>query len=102
VLAPAIPAIMAGNAALVKVSEWTSWSAARIQRIFDEALRAEGHSVDLVQLITGYGPTGAALVTAGVDKIVFTGSIGQRQARPRRPAPRTSPPSSSSSAARTR
>ncbi len=76
VLAPAIPAIMAGNAALVKVSEWTSWSAARIQQIFDEALRAEGHSVDLVQLITGYGPTGAALVTSGVDKIVFTGSIG--------------------------
>lgn len=76
VLAPAIPAIMAGNAALVKVSEWTSWSAARIQQIFDEALRAEGHSVDLVQLLTGYGPTGAALVTSGVDKIVFTGSIG--------------------------
>jgi acyl-CoA reductase-like NAD-dependent aldehyde dehydrogenase len=75
VLAPAIPAIMAGNAALVKVSEWTSWSAARIQRIFDEALRAEGHSADLVQLITGYAPTGAALVAAGVDKIVFTGSM---------------------------
>ena len=75
VLAPAIPAIMAGNAALVKVSEWTSWSAARIQRIFDEALQAEGHSPDLVQLITGYAPTGAALVAAGVDKIVFTGSM---------------------------
>lgn len=75
VLAPAIPAIMAGNAALIKVSEWTSWSAARIQQIFDEALRAEGHSVDLVQLLTGYGETGAALVASGVDKIVFTGSM---------------------------
>jgi acyl-CoA reductase-like NAD-dependent aldehyde dehydrogenase len=75
VLAPAIPAIMAGNAALIKVSEWTSWSAARIQRIFDEALQAEGHSPDLVQLLTGYGETGAALVNAGVDKIVFTGSM---------------------------
>ncbi len=75
VLAPAIPAIMAGNAALVKVSEWTSWSAARIQQIFDEALRAEGHNIDLVQLITGYAETGAALVSAGVDKIIFTGSM---------------------------
>ena len=75
VVAPAIPAIMAGNAALIKVSEWTSWSAARIQRIFDEALQAEGHSPDLVQLLTGYGETGAALVNAGVDKIVFTGSM---------------------------
>ena len=75
VLAPAIPAIMAGNAALIKVSEWTSWSAPRIQRIFDEALAAEGHSPDLVQLLTGYADTGAALVGAGVDKIVFTGSM---------------------------
>ena len=75
VLAPAIPALMAGNAALIKVSEWTAWSAARIQRIFSEALQAEGHSVDLVQLLTGYGPTGAALVASGVDKLVFTGSM---------------------------
>lgn len=75
VLAPAIPAIMAGNAALIKVSEWTSWSAARIQRIFDEALAAEGHGTDLVQLLTGYAETGAALVASGVDKIVFTGSM---------------------------
>ncbi|MDC0718459.1 aldehyde dehydrogenase family protein [Nannocystis bainbridge] len=75
VLAPAIPAILAGNAAMIKVSEWTSWSAPRIQQIFDEALRAEGHSTDLVQLITGYAETGAALVGAGVDKVIFTGSM---------------------------
>ncbi|WP_434421387.1 aldehyde dehydrogenase family protein [Nannocystis pusilla] len=75
VLAPAIPALMAGNAAMIKVSEWTSWSAPRIQQIFDEALRAEGHSTDLVQLITGYAETGAALVGAGVDKVIFTGSM---------------------------
>lgn len=75
VLAPAIPAIMAGNAALIKVSEWTSWSAARIQRIFTDILTEEGHNPDLVQLITGFGDTGAALVTSGVDKIVFTGSM---------------------------
>jgi acyl-CoA reductase-like NAD-dependent aldehyde dehydrogenase len=75
VLGPAIPALMAGNAVVAKVSEWASWSAARIQRIFDDALKSGGHSTDLVQVITGYGETGAALVGSGVDKVVFTGSM---------------------------
>jgi acyl-CoA reductase-like NAD-dependent aldehyde dehydrogenase len=75
VLGPTVPALMAGDAVVVKVSEWTSWSAQRIQRIFDEALAAEGQSPDLVQLVTGYGETGAALCNAGVDKVVFTGSM---------------------------
>lgn len=75
VLGPTIPALMAGCAAVVKVSEWTSWSAPRIQRIFDEVFHACGYPTDLVQLVTGYGETGAALCNAGVDKIVFTGSM---------------------------
>jgi acyl-CoA reductase-like NAD-dependent aldehyde dehydrogenase len=75
VLGPTVPALMAGNAVVVKVSEWTSWSAPRIQRIFDEALTSAGYSTDLVQLVTGFGETGAALVNGGVDKIVFTGSM---------------------------
>ena len=75
VLGPTIPALFAGNAVVVKVSEWTSWSAARIQAIFDEALDAQGHPRDLVQVITGYADTGAALVSAGVGKIIFTGSM---------------------------
>lgn len=37
-------------------------------------LKAAGHSTDLVQIVTGYADTGAALVSSGVDKIVFTGS----------------------------
>jgi len=69
VLGPTIPALMAGDAVVVKVSEWTSWSAPRIQRIFDETLPE-----DLVQVITGYAETGAALCNT-VDKIVFTGSM---------------------------
>ncbi|MFN7951440.1 MAG: aldehyde dehydrogenase family protein [bacterium] len=76
VLGPAVPALFAGNGVVVKVSEWTSYSAARIQRIFDEALAAAGQSRDLVRIVTGYGQTGAALVGSGVDKIVFTGSVG--------------------------
>jgi acyl-CoA reductase-like NAD-dependent aldehyde dehydrogenase len=75
VLGPVVPALMAGNACVVKVSEWTSWSAPRIQRIFDEAFRDFGYPVDLVQIVTGYAETGAALVSGGVDKVVFTGSM---------------------------
>ncbi|HEX2568208.1 MAG TPA: aldehyde dehydrogenase family protein [Polyangia bacterium] len=76
ILGPTIPALMAGNAVLVKVSEWTSWSAPRFQAMLDEVLRQAGHSPDLVQILTGYGETGAALVRAPVDKIIFTGSVG--------------------------
>jgi acyl-CoA reductase-like NAD-dependent aldehyde dehydrogenase len=75
VLGPVIPALMAGNACVVKVSEWVAWSMPRIQRICDAVLTECGHPTDLVQLITGYGETGAALCESGVDKIVFTGSM---------------------------
>ena len=74
VVCPIIPALFAGNAVVVKVSEWTSWSAADFQAIFDEVLTACGHDKGLVQILTGGGDTGAALVGAGVDKIFFTGS----------------------------
>lgn len=75
VLGPTIPALMAGNAVVVKVSEWTSWSAPRIQRIFDSVLKECGYSADLVKLITGFAETGQALCDSPVDKIVFTGSM---------------------------
>src|SRR5690606_35891449 len=41
----------------------------------DEALRKEGFSPDTVQIINGYGDTGAALVRANVQKILFIGSV---------------------------
>jgi acyl-CoA reductase-like NAD-dependent aldehyde dehydrogenase len=75
VLGPTISALIAGNGVVCKVSEWVAWSSARIQRIFDEALGAEGFSPDLVRLVNGYGETGAALVRGGVDIVVFTGSV---------------------------
>jgi acyl-CoA reductase-like NAD-dependent aldehyde dehydrogenase len=75
ILGPTIPALFAGNAVIVKVSEWTSWSVAPFQRLIDRALKDCGYAPDLVQIITGYGDTGAALVSGGVDKIVFTGSL---------------------------
>jgi acyl-CoA reductase-like NAD-dependent aldehyde dehydrogenase len=74
IFCPTVPALFAGNAVVVKVSEWTSWSAADFQAIFDEVLTACGQPTDLVQIVTGAGETGSALVTSGVDKIFFTGS----------------------------
>jgi acyl-CoA reductase-like NAD-dependent aldehyde dehydrogenase len=74
ILYPVLPALFAGNAVVAKASEWTSWSAADFQAIFDEVLSACGHSPDLVQIITGGAETGQALIGAGVDKIFFTGS----------------------------
>lgn len=75
ILGPMIPALFSGNAVLAKVSERSSYSAPRVQALLDEVLSSCGHSPDLVQIITGYGDTGAALVRCGVDKIVFTGSV---------------------------
>lgn len=60
---------------MCKVSEYTSWSAIYFAEIVHAALRVNGHSPDLVQLVTGLGDTGAALVQCPlVDKIIFTGS----------------------------
>lgn len=74
ILCPTVPALFAGNAVIAKTSEWTAWSAADFQAIFDEVLTKAGYSPDLVQVITGDGETGRALVNSGVEKIFFTGS----------------------------
>src|SRR5512139_2535584 len=71
---PTVPALFAGNAVVAKVSEHTSWSAAPLCDIFRKVLAARGHDPDLVQIVTGYGETGAALVRSCVDKIFFNGS----------------------------
>ncbi len=75
ILGPTIPALFAGNAVIIKVSEWTSWSSVAIQALLDRCFKDCGYSPDLIQIITGYADTGAALVSGGVDKIVFTGSL---------------------------
>ncbi len=75
ILNPVIPALMAGNAVVVKPSEWVAWSSGRIAALIREVLLAEGHSADVVQIVQGYGPTGQALIEAGVDGLVFIGSV---------------------------
>ncbi|UCH28339.1 MAG: aldehyde dehydrogenase family protein, partial [Myxococcales bacterium] len=72
---PIIPALMAGNAIIVKPSEWVAWSSARFIDAFRGVLADAGHSPDLIQAVQGYGATGAALVRANVDTILFIGSV---------------------------
>jgi acyl-CoA reductase-like NAD-dependent aldehyde dehydrogenase len=42
--------------------------------MYNTILTRRGHSTDLVSLLPGYGETGAALITQGIDKILFIGS----------------------------
>ncbi|HEX5883741.1 MAG TPA: aldehyde dehydrogenase family protein [Pyrinomonadaceae bacterium] len=66
-----VMALMAGNAVVLKPSELTPLTALKIGEVFREARLPEG----LLEIVTGDGSTGAALVDAGVDKIMFTGSV---------------------------
>lgn len=71
-----ISALFAGNALVIKVSEHASWSSAYYAGIVKAALEQLGHDSALLQIVTGFGPTGAALINAGVDKVTFIGSPG--------------------------
>jgi acyl-CoA reductase-like NAD-dependent aldehyde dehydrogenase len=63
--------LMAGDAVVVKPSELTPLTGLKIKEVFDRAGLDDG----VLQVVTGDGSTGAALVGAGVDKIMFTGSV---------------------------
>lgn len=73
---PVSAALFSGNAIVIKVSEYASWSIGYYKRIIDACLDAVGAPRDLVQFVVGYGATGSALVTSGVDKVIFVGSPG--------------------------
>jgi acyl-CoA reductase-like NAD-dependent aldehyde dehydrogenase len=66
-----VMALMAGNTVVVKPSELTPLVGLKIADVFERAGLPEG----VLQVLTGDGSTGAALVEAGVDKIMFTGSV---------------------------
>ena len=66
-----VMALMAGNAVVVKPSELTPLTALKIGDIFKQAQLPTG----LLAIVTGDGSTGGALVDAGVNKIMFTGSV---------------------------
>lgn len=71
---PLSAALFSGNAIVLKVSEHASWSSQFYKRVVDACLDAVGAPRDLVQIVVGYGATGSALVTSGVDKVIFVGS----------------------------
>jgi acyl-CoA reductase-like NAD-dependent aldehyde dehydrogenase len=63
-------ALAAGNAVVFKPSEYTPGVGKWLVDAFNEVVPE--HPV--LQLVTGFGATGAALSKSGVDKIAFTGS----------------------------
>ena len=66
-----VMALMAGNAVVLKPSELTPLAGLKIKEVLARAGLPEG----ILEVVTGDGSTGAALVGAGVDKIMFTGSV---------------------------
>ena len=67
---PLFPALLAGNGVVIKPSEYTPRTGAFIARLCAEHLPA-----GLVGLVQGTGAQGAALLSAGIDAVTFTGSV---------------------------
>jgi acyl-CoA reductase-like NAD-dependent aldehyde dehydrogenase len=67
---PAVQALAAGNAVVLKPSELTPQSGRVLGALLREAL---GPFADVVQVVEGDGAVGAALVRSGVDKVAFIG-----------------------------
>lgn len=70
-LGEAVMAVMAGNTVVIKPSELTPFVGLRIGEIFEKA----GFPANVVQVVSGDGSAGAAVVDAAPDKIMFTGSV---------------------------
>ncbi len=66
-----LTALATGNAVVLKPSEFTPFSSLELQRLLREA----GLDSDLLQIVTGDGAAGVALLQSKIDKMVFTGSV---------------------------
>jgi succinate-semialdehyde dehydrogenase/glutarate-semialdehyde dehydrogenase len=66
-----LAALVAGNAVVLKPSEFTSLVALELQSL----LHAAGVPRDVFQVVVGDGAAGAALIHSQIDKLVFTGSV---------------------------
>jgi acyl-CoA reductase-like NAD-dependent aldehyde dehydrogenase len=66
-----IPAVVAGNTVVCKTSEFTPQCGALMGKLFADA----GFPKDLVTIVLGAGEIGQALIDAGPDKLIFTGSV---------------------------
>jgi len=63
-------ALVAGNAVVLKPSEMTPFVALKAKELYDGSTMPR----ELFQVVTGRGATGAALIDAGIDYCIFTGS----------------------------
>jgi acyl-CoA reductase-like NAD-dependent aldehyde dehydrogenase len=70
-LGEAVMALMAGNCVVLKPSELTPLVGLKLGDVLGRA----GLPAGALEVVMGDGRTGAALVEAGVDKIMFTGSV---------------------------
>jgi acyl-CoA reductase-like NAD-dependent aldehyde dehydrogenase len=66
-----LAAVATGNGVVLKPSEFTPFSSLELQKL----LYGAGLDRDLLQVVTGDGAAGAALINADVQKVVFTGSV---------------------------
>ncbi len=66
-----LAALVAGNAVVLKPSEFTSLVALELRSL----LYAAGVPQDVFQVVVGDGVTGTALIHSKIDKLVFTGSV---------------------------
>lgn len=83
----ALTALATGNAVILKPSELTPLSSLKFQELMKEAGLPEG----LLQVATGDGSTGAALLNSEIDKLFFTGSVGTGKAVAQKAAARLLP-----------
>ncbi len=70
-LGEVVMALMAGNTVVLKPSELTPLVGLKISEIFTKIDLPK----NVLQVVTGDGQTGAALVESAPDKIMFTGSV---------------------------
>ena len=66
----AIPALVAGNAVVLKPDEKTPFTALRLAELLDDA----GLPADVCLVVTGDGPVVGETLIEGVDYVTFTGS----------------------------
>lgn len=66
-----LAALVAGNAVVLKPSEFTSLVALELDSLLHEA----GVPREVFQVVVGDGATGAALLSSEIDKLIFTGSV---------------------------
>jgi succinate-semialdehyde dehydrogenase/glutarate-semialdehyde dehydrogenase len=66
-----LAALVTGNAVVLKPSEFTPLIALELQHL----LCAADLNPDLMQVVIGEGPVGAALIESRIDKLMFTGSV---------------------------